>query len=285
MNQTCLDLATDLAFERPAALPPARRVPPSWTAAGQGMPACPITRRRLGGSGDDAPVLESIVPGSPAVLLCRLASQARAGCDFSAAMTQLRHLETGYSQQIGGLAQAAWRRWAVLLSFASVLSDVEVARLPLVLLPPAGVRPLHPLQRLQVLITEQLATPGWSSRLRALADGIAEARQREDFQLFVGALAPRLLELPDALGTLAGQRHALEDLWLDNTVRRRWQHVAVQLGAAGAETLLKHHPARRQATTLARGVIARAARSAPGGLDWTAGKPPKNSSATIGASA
>lgn len=281
----------ELDFTNTAALPPQANVPVAalW---GRYTPSCPITRQLLGGSGADAPVVEALglVAGTAQVVVSRRASVARAGCAFTAAMAQWRHLETGHSQEIAGLGLAAWRRWTVLLSFASPLSDVEAARLPLVLLPPPGVQPQHPLQRLQVLITEQLAAPGWSGRLRRLADELQAPRLREDFQLFVGALAPRLLELADDLSPRA-QRQALEDLWLDATVRRRWTHLAVQLGSAGAEQLLR--AAQRQATTAARDLAPRGPRADRSGRaaarlstrPATAGRPPKNSSLTIGASA
>lgn len=280
----------ELEFAAAATLPPDDAIPAAalW---GRYSPVCPITRHALGGTGSDAPVVESLASeaGAARAVVSRRASQARAGCAWGVAMTQLRHLETGHSQEIAGLGLAAWRRWAVLLSFASPLSDVDAARLPLVLLPPPGVRPLHPLQRLQVLITEQLTAPGWSGRLRPLAEELGEGgegRLREDFQLFVGALAPRLLELDDQLSPRA-LRQALEDVWLDTTVRRRWTHLAVQLGSAGAERLLRL--ARSQAATGVRDLAPRAPRTARGvrfsSRDATAGRPPKNNSLTIGARA
>lgn len=283
MTQASLELDFAPAAD---ALPPRDRIPAAalW---GRYTPVCPITRHALGGTGADAPVVESLSaePGSVQAVVSRQASAARAGCPWMAAMAQLRHLETGHSHEIAGLGVAAWRRWAVLLSFASPLSDVEAARLPLVLLPPPGVRPLHPLQRLQVLITEQLAAPGWSGRLRELADTLEAPRQREDFQLFVGALAPRLLELADDLSPRA-QRQALEDLWLDATVRRRWTHLAVQLGSAGAEQLLC--AGERQAATAVRDLL-RGPRAGRGvrlaGRGTTAGRPPRNNSLTMGANA
>lgn len=290
MNQCVLDLQPTLQPPRRPPADAAQRLSPSTYSA-----LCPITRRWFGAGGDDAPVLETLAGGLPAVLVSRAASRAREGCSYVAAAAQVRHLETGHGRTLGGLGLAPWRRWMLLLSFATPLTDLEAARLPLVLLPPPGVRPQHALQRLQAAISTQLGMPGWSLRLRAVADEIANASLRADFQLFVGALAPRLLELP-ASGSVSARRHAIEDLWLDATVRRRWQHVAVQLGASGAETLLRRagpalHPAdalsSAQAAAPARALLARVRGAARGSSDGTAtaGRPPKNSALTIGASA
>lgn len=231
MSQTILDL------EPRAVSAPTRRRDPPPVPHWMGL-VCPVARVPLGGSADCAPVVDTLTDGSSQVVVSLQASRGRAGCNWTAAMAQWRHLETGHGAAIGGLGLAAWRRWAVLLSFTTALGDVDAARLPLAVMPPPGVKPLHALQRLQLLITQQLSSPGWSGRLRALAEGLAERQLREDFQLFVGALAPRLLELPGDRSPLAEQQ-SLEDLWLDATVRRRWQHLAIQLGSAGAERLLR----------------------------------------------
>lgn len=290
MDQCVLDLQPTLQPPRRPPADAAQRLAPSSYGA-----LCPITRRWFGAGGDDAPVLETLADAQPAVLVSRAASRAREGCSYVAAAAQVRHLETGHGQTLGGLGLAPWRRWMLLLSFATPLTDLDAARLPLVLLPPAGVRPQHALQRLQAAISAQLGMPGWSRRLRAVADEIVHDSLRADFQLFVGALAPRLLELP-AAGPASARRHALEDLWLDVTVRRRWQHIAVQLGATGAETLLRRagpalHPAiggsQAQAAAPARALLARVRGVSREAFDGTttAGRPPKNSALTMGASA
>ena len=97
---------------------------------------------------------------------------------------------------------------------------------------------LNAAQGLQALVTLQLASAGWSQRLRELASGLIEAGVRQDFQLFVAAVAPRVLEWPELM-TPQAQREALEDLWLDERVQRRWQHFVAQLSDAQTEQLLQ----------------------------------------------
>lgn len=220
---------------------------PGSAAVALGARHCPITRQPLGGLEAAAPVLEPLrtprADGAdapaPKVLVSRVARDARDGAPFLHALTQWRHLQTGHAVHAGGLGEREWLRWAVLLSFVTPLADVDVARLPLVVMPPAGLALVNPLQRLQRLITRQLAAPGWSLRLRRLAEPLAADAVRHDFQCFVAALAPRVIELPEAASGIE-LAHALEDLWCDRAVQRRWQHVALLLGRAGAERLLRH---------------------------------------------
>ena len=64
---------------------------------------------------------------------------------------------------------------------------------------------------------------------------LPEHTLRHDFNLFVGAIAPRVLEAgPDTRSV----RRALEDAWLHERVQRRWQHFVFSLGEAGVEALL-----------------------------------------------
>jgi hypothetical protein len=86
-------------------------------------------------------------------------------------------------------------------------------------------------------LTLELAAPGWSTRLRQMADLIAPPAQRLDFQLLIGALAPRALELPTGEGAQA-LREALEDLWLNPRVMQRWSTLALTLGESGCLDLL-----------------------------------------------
>jgi hypothetical protein len=109
------------------------------------------------------------------------------------------------------------------------------------MLPPPAVQSVNPSQRLQLLLTLQFATPGWSTRLRALAQalpagalGQADAALRHDFNLFIGAMAPRLLGVGDSLGSAT-----LEDAWADLRVQRRWQQFAAALGEARVAPLLE----------------------------------------------
>ncbi len=134
-----------------------------------------------------------------------------------------------------GLGAAAWWRLAALRSFATPLPFAVAAGLPLAVLPPNRVRLLNAVQGLQALLTRSFAAPGWSERCRRFAQWLPEHTLRQDFNLFVGAMAPRVLEAgPDPLAL----RVALEDAWLNERVQRRWQHFALSLGEAATETLL-----------------------------------------------
>jgi hypothetical protein len=92
------------------------------------------------------------------------------------------------------------------------------------------------------------ATAGWSERYRHLAASLPEHSLRQDFNLFVGAMAPRVLEAGSDPVVL---RHALEDAWLHERVQRRWQHFVLSLGEtaceAWVERLGKNKPAGAQA--------------------------------------
>ena len=196
---------------------------------------------------------------------------------------------------------AAWWRLATLRAFATPLPFTDVVRLPLAVLPPNRVRLLNAAQGLQALVTSQFLSTGWGSRLQAMAALLPEHTLRQDFNLFVGALVPRLLE---AQANQLDLRSALEDAWLGERVQRRWQHLAFSLGEAGVVALLDrathaglaaqrtlNHPAER--ATEGWGLDPAAAAPGPwpavvrqpdrrlGGR--TAGRPPKNRSATTGA--
>ena len=202
---------------------------------------CPVLRTALGGAAghDDAAVVERIDPeagfvaGNLVVVSARAAS-VRQGLTVQQAVRQARQAEhTGH--HVAGLDAAAWWRLAALGAFATPLPFADAARLPLALLPPNRVRVLGDAQGLQSLVTQFFATAGWSSRCAALARLLPEHTLRHDFNLFVGAMAPRVLEsAPEA----AGRRLALEDAWLHERVLRRWQHLLLSLGEAGVRTLL-----------------------------------------------
>jgi|CXWL01.1.fsa_nt_gi hypothetical protein len=202
---------------------------------------CPVLRTALGGGTDqpDAAVVERLNPqagyaaGNLAVM-SHLAAQARQGVDVLQARRHARAIEAG-AAPVAGLGAPAWWRIAVLGSFSTPLPFHEAARLPLAVLPPNRVRLLNTAQGLQALATLLFATPGWSRRCRALADLLPGHTLRHDFNLFVGALAPRVLEA----GTDAtAVRRALEDAWLQERVQRRWQHLVLSLGEPGTEQLL-----------------------------------------------
>ena len=203
---------------------------------------CPVTRTPLGGAvgQPDAAQLERLNPqagfaaGNLATISQR-AAQARAGFSVQQAVRQARAQEAG-AALAGGLDAAAWWRLAVLQSFATPLPFAEAACLPLAVLPPNRVRLLNAAQGLQALVTMLFATPGWSTRCRALAGLLPAHTLRLDFNLFVGALAPRVLEADRESTAL---RLALEDAWLQERVQRRWQHFVLSLGEAATERLLE----------------------------------------------
>ena len=80
------------------------------------------------------------------------------------------------------------------------------------------------------------SSAGWSKRCRVLAQLLPAHTLRHDFNLFVGAMAPRVLEAgvePAAL------RRALENAWLLDRVQRRWQHLVLSLGETATADLLE----------------------------------------------
>jgi hypothetical protein len=169
------------------------------------------------------------------VTLSASAADAMRGVDVDEARRRARECErTGEPQH--GLDAAGWWRVATLRGFATPLPFAAAATLPLAVLPPNRVRLLNAVQGLQALVTELFATDGWSARCRDLAQLLPEHTLRHDFNLFVGAMAPRVLEA-GAVG--APRRRALEDAWLQERVQRRWQHLVLSLGESAVETLLE----------------------------------------------
>jgi hypothetical protein len=202
---------------------------------------CPVLRQPLGGGSAD-PLAPSFVRLNPdagyaagnVAMASRAAAQAREGVDLLEAVRRARRIEAG-ADAIAGLDAAAWWRLGVLRSFATPLGFAEAAALPLAVLPPNRVRLLNPVRGLQALLTLQFLAPGWGERLRAVAQMLPEHTLRHDFNLWVGALVPRVLEATTQQRDL---RHALEDAWLAERVVRRWQHFILSLGQAGTEALL-----------------------------------------------
>jgi hypothetical protein len=208
---------------------------------------CPVTRAALGGApGDaDAAVIERLNPeagyaaGNVAVMSQR-AAQARSGVDVLECLRQAHRIAAG-GEPVAGLDAAAWSRLAALRSYATPLPFHDAARLPLAVLPPNRVRLLNAVQGLQALLTMQFATPGWSERTRAIAAMLPEHTLRHDHALFIGALAPRVLE---AGSQGVPVRQALEDAWLQERVQRRWQHFVLSLGEAATTALLERAAAQ-----------------------------------------
>lgn len=212
---------------------------------------CPITRQALThGSGEpsDASVDRvrndgGYAAGNLAVMSTR-ANAAKGRCSFDDALALMRKAEAqtlgapaGAEGDLGGLSAVEWARIAVLCSFVTVLSHEQAAGLPLLVLPPNRLRLLNPIQALQTLITRQLDGSGWSARIARLEALLPGKVLRRDFQVFVHALLPRVLEGGKPADALAA-RWALEDAWGNPLVLRCWTRFARQLSAAQAEQIV-----------------------------------------------
>jgi hypothetical protein len=144
---------------------------------------------------------------------------------------------------------AAWWRLAALRSLATPLHAAEAARLPLAVTPPPRVRLLNAVQALQALLTARLAGADWSAQMAAVAAQLSAHDLRIDFNLWVGALAPRVLEAQAQGRDIA---LALEDAWLAERVQRRWQHFALALGTLGCEQWVQRLAVRQPGGRTAR---------------------------------
>ncbi len=205
---------------------------------------CPVLRMPLGAPAGQpqAAVLERLNQQG-AYAAGNLAQMSQAASDVHQAVgidEALRRAQASrlVGEPVHGLDAADWQRLAVLKSFATPLPFARAARLPLVVLPPNRVRLLNAVQGLQALLTLQFATPGWAARTRAIGELLPQQALRPDYNLFVGALAPRVLEAGVQPTDAAHLRQALEDAWQHERVQRRWQHLVLSLGeAAVAEWL------------------------------------------------
>lgn len=212
-----------------------------------GVSHCPILRCALGEQisvdrvRDDA----GYAAGNLAVMSPG-ANAAKARHGWASASELARSLAQGPIRSVAGLDAAQWQRVAVLCSFVTELPHEEAAQIPLHVLPPNRLRLLNPIQALQALLTRQLATPGWSARLARLEALLPGDALRADFNRFVLALAPRVLQLGRGTLTEPQQiRWALEDAWSQPLVMKRWTRFALQLSAAQAEQLVQRAAAKR----------------------------------------
>jgi len=213
---------------------------------------CPITRELLThgtGQPSDASVDRvfngaGYAAGNLAVMSVR-ANAAKGDCGWDDALGFVRQIEAGQLGQIGGLDAAQWSRLAVLMSFVTPLAHAQVACLPLLVLPPNRLRLLNPAQALQALLTLQFTRDGAPRRIGELA-GVVPAEARHDFQVFMHTLLARRLAAGTQLDALA-LRHAMEDMWCDPLVNRRWQRVALKLSEADCERLVRYASRNRLA--------------------------------------
>lgn len=151
------------------------------------------------------------------------------------ALEERAHEAASSGKRVDGLDAAAWSRLVSLVAWVSPATGTEVMRV----LPPNRLHLPNPLMALQAWVTRQLAQPGWSQRLMALHDALPGATAREAARALNAALAPHALQLP---GGPEARRWALEDLWLDGRVQRRWHVLAAQVSPLTVERLLRQLP-------------------------------------------
>ena len=212
---------------------------------------CPVRRTPLllcSGTDDDATVARlngraAYAAGNLAVVSAPAAA-ALSASDWAQALANADRLADGVASPIAGLDQAAWLRLAVLASFATPLPHGHAALLPLRVLPPNRVRVINPVQALQVVLTLQFSAAGYARRLLGLAALMPSSEVRQAFQIFMHTLLARRLAVGPA-PTPAELRRALEDSWADPLVNRRWQRLALRLGAADCERLLQRAASRQ----------------------------------------
>ncbi len=212
------------------------------------VPRCPITRLSLtqaSGAGSDASVdrvcnAAGYAAGNLAVMSSR-ANEAKADLSCRDALSVVKQLEASGLDTLDGLNTLQWSRLAVLTSFATLMKHDEAACLPLLVLPPNRLRLLNPVQALQAVVTLAFTETQAVPRLRELMAHLP-APARHDFQVFVLTLQARRLAINVRLGMKtsgADLRHALEDLWSDAAVNRRWQRFALQLDEAACERAVR----------------------------------------------
>jgi hypothetical protein len=214
------------------------------------VPQCPVTRQALGGGEG---VIARVHDGAGyaagnLAMMASLASRAKGTLDWQEALGHAQRAGAADGSAVQGLNAAAWSRLAVLMSFVSVLPHAQAACLPLLVQPPNRLRVLNPVQGLQALVTRELGRPDGTRRLRALAELLPGDALRLDFNLFLSALLPRLIEAGQGRPSWA-LRHALEDAWRDARVNRCWQRFALQLDESLVEALLQQCAAKAIAGT------------------------------------
>ena len=208
------------------------------------VPVCPITRTSLthaSGAGSDASVdrvcnQAGYAAGNLAVMSTR-ANEAKADLGWQDALAVVRQLEHSGLDTLDGLGPVHWSRLGVLMSFVTPLPHAEAACLPLLVLPPNRLRMLNAVQALQAVITLAFTQVQAVPRLRELIAHLP-AVARHDFQVFVLTLQARRLAIGMQTSGLE-LRQALEDLWTDAAVNRRWQRLALQLDEVICERLVR----------------------------------------------
>ena len=204
---------------------------------------CPVTRELLThGTGElsDASVDRvfndaAYAAGNLAVMSTR-ANRAKSGYGCEDAMAFARQVELGKLGQIDGLSAEHWARIAVLASFVTPMPHAQAAALPLLVLPPPRLRVLNPVQSLQVMLSLQFTRAGHGRRCAALASLMPSADALHAFRPFMLTLLARRVAAGQIADPVA-ERHAVEDMWRDPLVNRRWQRLTLRLTAGDCERI------------------------------------------------
>ena len=154
-------------------------------------------------------------------------------------LAQLKELALHAARQaeaLEGLDAAAWAR---LVSLVAMVHPTGGEPCLSRLLPPNRLRLPDPQRALQAWLTRQLRHAGWSQRLLALHDALPGVPARQAMSGLSAALAPHALALPASGVAL---RWALEDLWLDARVQRRWALLLAEVSPLTIERLLRQLP-------------------------------------------
>ncbi len=225
---------------------------------------CPITRAALGHANEPAAAAAinrvrhdaGYAAGNLAVMSQR-AHVAKAAHGFSTAWATAQVLQAqdqapaphgaaNPASTCEGLGAAAWSRIAVLCSFVETLPHEQACELPLSVLPPNRLRLFNPVQALQVFISRQLLSAGWSQRINAFEALLSGLPAQRAFRSFFQTLLPRVLEAKGLSGAQES-RWALEDAWGHPAVLQRWTRFARLLTPAECEAVMQ----RATATHLA----------------------------------
>jgi hypothetical protein len=206
---------------------------------------CPVTGEPLGpgtGVGSEAVVVRvngdaGFAPGNLAVMGTR-AARAKTGRGPEAALALARRIDQGGPATIDGLDARQWRRLAVLTSFATPLPHARAAALPMLVLPPSRLHLLNPVQALQVMLSLQVTRAGHARRCAALGALMPSADARHAFHAFMHTLLARRLAA-GRLDSFADERAAVERLWEDTLVDRRWRRLVLHLDAAACTRIVE----------------------------------------------
>lgn len=207
---------------------------------------CPVTRTPVGPRSGAVVALrpDASIAAGHLVTMGSVAAGAPAGGWQDAWAAARRLQDAGPAAREAGLDAADWRRLAVLRSFVQALTPAEAALLPLHVLPPSRLRVLSPVQGLQVAMTLGLQGEDRAERLSRLAALADDADLRLALRVLALTLLARRPARLDDLDTTA-RRQALEDLWSDPLLQRRWQRLALRLDDATAQALLLRARAAR----------------------------------------